>query len=83
MPRGAGPINLTQVPDHAGRRPEMAHVLAIEMALTPWPPSSYGQQKGDGADRPEMVAAQEGVRLCERSVHVARACQAQNGPRRR
>src|SRR5262249_62308338 len=55
---GIGPINFTQVPHHAGCRSEMAHILAIEAALTPGPPSSYGQQKGDGEDRPEMVAAQ-------------------------
>src|SRR5262249_14626308 len=64
-------------PTMPGAEPEMAHVLAIEMALTPCPPSSYGQQKGEGADRLEMVAAQEGARLCERSVRVVRACQAQ------
>ena len=83
MPCAAGPINLTQVPYHAGCRSEMAHVLAIEVAFTPGPPNSYGQQKGDGADHPEMVAAEEGVRLRGCSVHVARACQAQNEPRRR
>ena len=74
MPRGAGPINLTQVPDHAGCRPEMAHVLAIEVALTPGPPSSDGQQEGDGADRYEMVAAQEGVWLRGCSALAGRAC---------